>query len=107
MTVNIAVGLESFPRQGFEIADVSLVEGTIAGCNYSFFFASPRNGIEEADGSIPFSSTKVGEWCARERPWTLSSSGRRSAVRARRGYLRVPGTAMNEPFLRAALAWSF
>ena len=45
--------------QPLEIADVSLVEGTIAGCNYSFFFASPRNGIEEADGSIPFSSTKA------------------------------------------------
>ena len=49
--------LQSFPTQLFEIADVSLVEGTIAGCNYSFFFDSPRNGIEEADGSIPFSST--------------------------------------------------
>ena len=49
---------QSFPAQLFEIADVSLVEGTIAGCNYWFFFGSPRNGIEEADGSIPFSSTK-------------------------------------------------
>jgi hypothetical protein len=50
---------QSFPAQRFEIADVSLVEGTIAGCNYLFLFASPRNGIEEADGSIPFSSTKA------------------------------------------------
>jgi hypothetical protein len=49
--------LESFPMQLFEIADVSLVEGTIAVGNYRFFFNSPRNGIEEADGSIPFSST--------------------------------------------------
>ena len=40
--------LQSFPTQLFEIADVSLVEGTIAGCNYSFFFGSPRNGIEDA-----------------------------------------------------------
>jgi hypothetical protein len=45
------------PGARFETADVSLVEGTIAGCNYSFFFASPRNRTQEADGSIPFSST--------------------------------------------------
>jgi hypothetical protein len=44
------------PKEPAKIADVSLVEGTIAGRNYSFFFTSPRNGIEEADGSIPFSS---------------------------------------------------
>jgi hypothetical protein len=50
--------IESFPTQLFETADVSPSVGTIAGCNYSFFFTSPRNGIEEADGSIPFSSTK-------------------------------------------------
>jgi len=42
----------------FEITDVSLVEGTIAVGNYWSFFTSPRNGIEEADGSIPFSSTE-------------------------------------------------
>ena len=52
-----AARLESFPLQRFEIADVSPVEGTIAVGNYWFFFTSPRNGIEEADGSIPFSST--------------------------------------------------
>ena len=52
---SVFASFESFPLQSFEIADVSLVEGTIAGCNYSFFFSSPRNGIEEADGSIPFS----------------------------------------------------
>ena len=34
---------ESFPAHVFETADVSLGEGTIAGCNYSFFFTSPRN----------------------------------------------------------------
>jgi hypothetical protein len=50
--------VESCPTQLFETADVSPVEGTIAVGNYSFFFGSPRNGIEEADGSIPFSSTK-------------------------------------------------
>jgi hypothetical protein len=50
--------IESFPTQLFETADVSLVEGTIAGCNYSFFFTSPRNRTQEADGSIPFSSTR-------------------------------------------------
>src|SRR4051794_35859687 len=49
----------SFPAQCFEIADVSLIEGTIAVSNYSFFFASPRNRTQEADGSIPFSSTKA------------------------------------------------
>ena len=38
---------QSFPTQLFEIADVSLVEGTIAVGNYWFFFGSPRNGIEE------------------------------------------------------------
>jgi hypothetical protein len=48
---------ESFPTQLFETADVSLIEGTIAFRNYWFFFTSPRNGIEEADGSIAFSST--------------------------------------------------
>jgi hypothetical protein len=53
------VSFESFPPQDFEIADVSLVEGTIAGSNYLFLFSSPRNGIEEADGSIPFISTKA------------------------------------------------
>jgi hypothetical protein len=51
--------LESFPTQPFEIADVSLVEGTITASNYWFFFTSPRNGIEEADASIPFSSTEL------------------------------------------------
>ncbi len=48
---------ESFPAQASEIAGVSPVEGTIGRCNYSIYFGSPRNGIEEADGSIPFSST--------------------------------------------------
>ena len=43
----------------FEIADVSLVEGTIALRNYWFFFTSPRNRTQEADGSIPFISTNV------------------------------------------------
>jgi hypothetical protein len=42
-----------------KIADVSLVEGTIADSNYLVWFGSPGNGIEEADGSIPFSSTKL------------------------------------------------
>ena len=43
--------------QLFEIADVSLFEGTIADRNYGFFFTSPRNRTQEADGSIPFIST--------------------------------------------------
>ena len=41
-----------------KIADVSLIEGTIAGRNCWFLFGLIRNGIEEADGSIPFSSTE-------------------------------------------------
>jgi hypothetical protein len=53
------LSVQSFPMQLFETADVSLVEGTISGCNYSFFFTSPRNGIEETGGPIPFSSTKA------------------------------------------------
>jgi len=39
------------------IADVSPIEGTIAVVNYWFLFTSPRNRTQEADGSIPFSST--------------------------------------------------
>jgi hypothetical protein len=53
------IDFQSFPAQPVDIADVSLVEGTIGGRNYWFLFDSPRNGIEEADGSIPFSSTEV------------------------------------------------
>jgi hypothetical protein len=48
---------ESFPEQLERIADVSLIEGTIGHCNYRFFFTSPRNRTQEADGSIPFIST--------------------------------------------------
>jgi hypothetical protein len=48
---------ESFPAQAFNIADVSPAAGTIDHCNYWICFALPQNGIEEADGSIPFSST--------------------------------------------------
>jgi len=55
--MGLARALQSFLAEPAKIADVSLVEGTIAGCNYSFFFGSPRNGIEEAHGLIPFSST--------------------------------------------------
>jgi hypothetical protein len=55
--MGLAQALQSFLAEPAKIADVSLVEGTIAGCNYRFFFTSPRNCIEEADGSIPVSST--------------------------------------------------
>jgi hypothetical protein len=41
-----------------EIADVSDDEGTIDHCNYRLLLSLPGNGIEEADGSIPFSSKK-------------------------------------------------
>jgi len=41
----------------FEFADVSPIEGTIGDCKYRFFFSSPRNRTQEADGSIPFIST--------------------------------------------------
>jgi hypothetical protein len=54
-----SLSFESFPLQDFETADVSRIEGTIAVLNYLLLFGSPRNGIEEADGSIPFSSTEV------------------------------------------------
>jgi hypothetical protein len=36
---------QSFPRQLFEIADVSLVEGTIASRNDSFFFGHPEMAL--------------------------------------------------------------
>ena len=41
------------------VNDVSLTLETIASCNYPTPQANLRNGIEEADGSIPFSSTKA------------------------------------------------
>jgi hypothetical protein len=44
---------ESFPKQVLEIADVSLIEGTIGRCNYLIFFTSPRNRTQEADGHDP------------------------------------------------------
>jgi hypothetical protein len=50
---------QSFQTQADETADVSLTLETIASCNYPTPQASLRNGIEEADGSIPFSSTKA------------------------------------------------
>jgi hypothetical protein len=53
-----ARSFESFQTQADETADVSLALETIACCNYPSPQASLRNGIEEADGSIPFSSTK-------------------------------------------------
>jgi len=40
--------IESFPTEGLKIADVSLIEGTIAVRNYWFSFASPRNRTQEA-----------------------------------------------------------
>jgi len=49
---------EAFQTYECEIADVSLTHETIASCNYPTPRATLRNGIEEADGSIPFSSTK-------------------------------------------------
>ena len=60
---------ESFPLQSFETADVSLIEGTIAGSNHSFFFASPRSRTQEAEGSIPFSSTRFFDFNFLERPF--------------------------------------
>jgi hypothetical protein len=42
---SVFASFESFPLQSFEIADGSLVEGTIAVRNYRFLFGSPRNGI--------------------------------------------------------------
>jgi hypothetical protein len=48
---------QSFPSQLVLIADVSLVEETTAVRNYWCFFISPRNRTQEADGSIPFSSS--------------------------------------------------
>jgi Putative transposase len=49
---------ESFQSEVDETADVSLTLETIACCNYPTPQARLRNGIEEADGSIPLSSTK-------------------------------------------------
>jgi hypothetical protein len=49
---------QSFQTQELETADVSRTHETIASSNYPSPQASLRNGIEEADGSIPFSSTK-------------------------------------------------
>jgi hypothetical protein len=50
---------EPFQTQVDETADVSLTLETIASCNYPSPQANLRNGIEEADGSIPFISTHV------------------------------------------------
>src|SRR6185437_5245275 len=50
---------QSFPAQPRETADVSLIEETIAVRNYWYLLGSPRNRTQEADGSIPFSSTKL------------------------------------------------
>ena len=45
--MGLAQALQSFLAEPAKIADVSLIEGTIAGCNYVFFFASPRNRTQE------------------------------------------------------------
>jgi hypothetical protein len=50
-------GVESFPAQFFEIADISPIEGTIGRRKCRFVLGSPRNRSQEADGSIPFIST--------------------------------------------------
>ena len=50
--------IQSFPAQPIETADVSLFEGTVAVRNCWSLFGSPRNRTQEADGSIPFSSTR-------------------------------------------------
>ena len=49
---------ESFQKHLSEIADVSPTLETFPFCKYPSRLDSLRNGIEEADGSIPFISTK-------------------------------------------------
>jgi hypothetical protein len=51
--------LESFQTQRGEIADVSLALETVSVRKLRTLQATLRNGIEEADGSIPFRSTKA------------------------------------------------
>ena len=54
---------ESFQTQAIEIADVSLALETIASCKYPTRKASLRNRAQEADGSIPFISTRSLLFC--------------------------------------------
>jgi hypothetical protein len=57
-TRNRAPIFQSFQKHLGEIADVSLTLETLPVSKYPSPLDSPRNGIEEADGSIPFISTK-------------------------------------------------
>jgi len=49
----------SFQTQAAEIADVSPALETIRQCKYPEPLAKLRNRTQEADGSIPFSSTEL------------------------------------------------
>jgi len=49
--------MQLFPTQVLEI--LTFRQSTIGRGNYSIRFTSPRNRTQEADGSIPFISTKV------------------------------------------------
>jgi hypothetical protein len=69
--------VESFQTQAPETADVSLPLETIASYKYPTPQASLRNGIEGADGSIPFSSTTF------LKPRTSEAHGRLWGERAR------------------------
>ena len=54
-----AVAEQSYQTQADETADVSLALETIALCNCLTPQARLRNRTQDADGSIPFSSTKA------------------------------------------------
>ena len=58
-TLNRALVFQSFQKHLGEIADVSPTLETLPFCKYPSLLDSLRNGIEEADGSIPFISTKT------------------------------------------------
>jgi hypothetical protein len=60
---------ESFQTQAGEIADVSLALETIAFCKCLTPQASLRNRTQEADGSIPFSSTELFGYFRQLRWW--------------------------------------
>jgi hypothetical protein len=49
---------ESLPLEAVETADVSPLAATNAECKQLILFGSDQNRTQEADGSIPFSSTE-------------------------------------------------
>ena len=57
-TANSTLVFQSFQKHLGEIADVPPTLETLLVCKYPSLLDNLRNGIEEADGSIPFISTK-------------------------------------------------